>query len=241
MDENNIIGLPERLAETFGSETQEITSDRLDTTQSNISKWLNGQQTPTTDTLFQIAKTYNVSVDWLLGLSKVKEIDGIAFDKITYEQAFIFIDRLMQMNNISLANLAEIAGIVKGNFDYDFGDLDEEEENHQDEIVNEKYDPDYIKITDRLLSYLFRLRYKTAGVSEDIMEMWKEKEIPNFRRLRLVNNVGNITEALDAKGWAHFKAGDWIDTIEQLRHMTEDERKDFIERVKKEKEGNRND
>lgn len=238
MDENSISGLPERLAETFKGETQEITSDRLITTQSNISKWLNGQQTPTTATLYQIAKAYNVSVDWLLGLSEVKEIDGIAFDKITYEQAFRFIDRLMKLNNISLANLAEVIGDDESK--YDFGNIDEEDSYNQQEVVIERYDSDYIKITDRLLSYLFRLRYQTAGVSEDIMEMWKEKEIPNFKRLRLADNTGNMTEALDAKGWAQFKAGDWIDTIEQLRNMTAEERQKIIDKVKKEKEGNQN-
>lgn len=238
MDENSVSGLPERLAETFEGETQEITSGRLNTTQSNISKWLNGQQTPTTATLYQIARTYNVSVDWLLGLSEVKEIDGVAFDKITYEQAFRFIDRLMKMNNISLANLAEIVGDEES--EYDFGDIDEEVGDNEQEVLIERYDPDYIKITDRLLSYLFRLRFKTAGVSEDIMEMWKEKEIPNFKRLRLVNNTGNMTEALDAKGWAQFKAGDWIDTIEQLRDMNEEDRQRIIDKAKKEKEGNQN-
>lgn len=238
MDENSVSGLPERLAETFEGETQEITSGRLNTTQSNISKWLNGQQTPTTATLYQIARTYNVSVDWLLGLSEVKEIDGVAFDKITYEQAFRFIDRLMKMNNISLANLAEIVGDEES--EYDFGDIDEEVGDNEQEVLIERYDPDYIKITDRLLSYLFRLRFKTAGVSEDIMEMWKEKEIPNFKRLRLVNNTGNMTEALDAKGWAQFKAGDWIDTIEQLRDMNEEDRQRIIDKAKKVKEGNQN-
>lgn len=242
MDEKFKSDLPKRLAETFGDETQEVTSKRLMITQGNISKWLTGQQTPTTETLYQIAKIYTVSVDWLLGLSEVKEIDGIAFDKITYEQAFIFIDRLMKGNNISLANLAEIIG-KNEETDYDFGDEDAEEEDNSfsQEVLTERYDPDYIKIKDRLLSYLFRLRYKTAGVSEDIMEMWKEKEIPNFRRLQLVDNTGNITEALDAKGWAQFKAGDWIDTMEQLRNMTEEERQHFIDKIKKEKEGDQND
>ena len=136
MDENNITGLPERLAETFKGETQEITSSRLITTQSNISKWLSGQQTPTTATLYQIAKSYNVSVDWLLGLSDVKEIDGIAFDKITYEQAFRFIDRLMKLKNISLANLAEIIGDEES--EYDFGDIDEEDSRNQQEKLIER-------------------------------------------------------------------------------------------------------
>ena len=49
-----------------------------------------------------------------------------------------------------------------------------------------------------------------------------------------------MTEAIDAKGWAQFKAGDWIDTIERLRNMTAEERQKIIDKVKKEKEGNQN-
>ena len=78
--------LKARLAETFENDTQEVVARKLMTTQGNVSKWLNGQ-IPTTDNLLSISKAYKVSVDWLLGISDEKEIDGGVLEKLTYEHA----------------------------------------------------------------------------------------------------------------------------------------------------------
>ena len=43
-------------------------------TQGNVSKLLSGIQQPTLETIYHIAQTYDVSVDWLLGLSDKKRI-----------------------------------------------------------------------------------------------------------------------------------------------------------------------
>ena len=61
--------LKNRLTETFAEDTQEVTARKLNTTQGNVSKWVNGQQVPTADMLRDISKAYKVSVDWLLGIS----------------------------------------------------------------------------------------------------------------------------------------------------------------------------
>ena len=73
MDETREI-MKARLQETFRNDTQETVARKLITSQSNVSKWLNGQMT-TTDNLISISKAYKVSVDWLLGISDEKEID----------------------------------------------------------------------------------------------------------------------------------------------------------------------
>ena len=85
-----------RLAEIFEGETQQSIADRLCTVQSNISKWLNGESIPPVSTLFSIAKTYRVSIDWLLGISDVKEVDGVSIEKLTYEQVARMLDQLMK-------------------------------------------------------------------------------------------------------------------------------------------------
>ena len=61
--------LPERLAEVFSGEIQQITAEKLNVVQSSVSKWLRGEAVPPTETLLYIAKKYRVSADWLLGLS----------------------------------------------------------------------------------------------------------------------------------------------------------------------------
>ncbi len=62
-----------RLKETFGAEQQEVTAGRLKVVQGTISKVLSGNQTLTLEMAYHIAKEYQVSVDWLLGLSDEKQ------------------------------------------------------------------------------------------------------------------------------------------------------------------------
>ena len=64
--------LSSRLREAFGDDSQETVGKNLNMTQGNVSKLLSGSQHPTLETIFHIAKAYNVSVDWLLGISENK-------------------------------------------------------------------------------------------------------------------------------------------------------------------------
>lgn len=63
-----------RLCELFKNESQEAVGKKLNMTQGNVSKLLTGKQQPTVETIFQIAKEYNVSTDWLLGLTEETKI-----------------------------------------------------------------------------------------------------------------------------------------------------------------------
>lgn len=64
-----------RLKEAFGSDSQETVGKKLNMTQGNVSKLLSGNQQPTLETIYHVAEAYDVSVDWLLGLTdrKIKE------------------------------------------------------------------------------------------------------------------------------------------------------------------------
>ena len=67
--------IKDRICEVFDGFTQDEVADTLHISQSAVSKLRSGQQLPTTDQLINIADTYNVSVDWLLGRSDVKNIE----------------------------------------------------------------------------------------------------------------------------------------------------------------------
>ncbi len=208
----------ERLNAVWGEEVQEVTARKLNSSQSNISKYRNGQQFPPMEILFEISKAYRVSVDWLLGLSDTKDVDGIDARKLTYEQAFRILDRLLVYCNLISPNLSDI-GIEQGSID--------------DELPDERipvYDPDYLKINDRLLSFLFRRREKLSEV--DMLDFWMREKLPNFKHLPMMDNTGNMEAALDRHEWAGFKEGDWIETIEKLSKMTAEEREKFIQERK---------
>lgn len=72
----NGIVIKERLKETFKGESQEVVARKLNMTQGSISKLLTGKQVPTLETLYHVAEMYGVSVDWLIGLSEIRETNS---------------------------------------------------------------------------------------------------------------------------------------------------------------------
>lgn len=223
-----------RLSELFEKETQDITASRLQTTQGNVSKWLNGTQLITTDNLYRISKVYNVSIDWILGISDVRDINGLNIDDLTYEQVARIIDKLIVNDNVKILNLKE-ADKKKDNDD--FSDVEVQTSGIKIEI-RPNDNADYIKVKDRLLSYMLRRRYKIYDVGEDMVEFWQSSSLPNFKGLKVVNNKGNMQDALDAKGWAGLQDADWVSLIEEISRLTEEERDALIQEINnKKKEG----
>ncbi|WP_164170215.1 helix-turn-helix domain-containing protein [Ruminococcus flavefaciens] len=60
----------------YSGESQEEVANKLGTTRQTFGNWLAGRNQPDYETLIAIAKYYNVSTDYLLGLSKVKSPDN---------------------------------------------------------------------------------------------------------------------------------------------------------------------
>lgn len=221
----------ERLSKTFRGDTQEVTARKLNTTQGNVSKWINGSQIPTPDMLLEISKAYKVSVDWILGISEQPEIDGVVVEKLTYEQIAMVLDRLIENNTIEIPNLVAAAadnGLCSAFED----DTDEGEEPIPKQAV---HDPDYIKIKDRLLSYIMRRRQKLAAVDLEMLDTWKAT-LEHFQGVRLLPYSEQVQEAIDLNGPAQFRDGDWIELIKHLTKMTNEELQKLVDELK-EKDG----
>ena len=58
-----------RLREAIGNDTQAEVGEKIHMTQSSVSKILTGAKTPSIDAICDIASVYNVSADWLLGIT----------------------------------------------------------------------------------------------------------------------------------------------------------------------------
>jgi len=224
-----------RLSETFQGDTQELTARKLNTTQGNISKWVNGQQLPTSDMLREISKAYKVSVDWILGLSDQKEIDGVVLEKLTYEQVAKIIDRLIELGTITIPDLQELKKDTPGQEEYI--DAEDEDEPHPKAPI---IDSDYMKVNDRALSYMLRRRLKIYEIGMDFVDMWKSESLSRYRGLKLLQYKGNMEEAIDSCKWAAFSAdGDWVALIQELGAMSEEQRAALIEKSKKGKDGDK--
>lgn len=230
--------ISERLSQAFGKDTQEVTAHKLNTTQGNISKWVTGQQVPTTDFLLQISKAYEVSVDWILGLSDERDIDGIVYEKMTYEQAARIVDYLIKIGCIEVPNVRELHLPEEETTDSEETEFDEDEPPIEPPPV---YDSDLIKIKDRALSHILRRRLKMYEIDEDYADLWRDNILPIFKGLKVVINSENMQAAIDTKNWSVFKDGDWVSTIGELSKLSEEELKAIVDAAQnKEKEGNSN-
>ena len=225
----NVI-LAERLRITFGNDTQEVISRKLNMTQGNVSKLINGQQMPTVDTLLLISKAYKVSVDWLMGISDQPEIDGLVINKVSYEQIARMLDRLIEYNSIEIPDLISV---VEENGIPIY--IEQDENNGEQPDFEPIYDSDYIKIKDRLLSYLMRRRDKLAHIDLEMLDIWKEK-LDKFHGIRLLENTHNMQEVIDSRSPAQFKDGDWVSLVEELGKMSNEELEKIVDEIRK-KEG----
>jgi len=213
------VSFTERLAETFkGDNTQLVTANKLHVVQGNISKWLRGESVPTAETLLLIAKTYRVSVDWLLGLSDQKVVDSVCVEHLTYEQIALILHRLIELGSIEIPDLTQFES--KSSSDVDFKPEDEEEES---QVTKEpKYDSDLIKINDRALSYILRTRWKLCELGEDMMmEKWVADFVKVFTGIQMLHYDEKTQAALDAQPWSTYRAGDWASKLKEMSNMTE--------------------
>ena len=173
-----------------------------------------------------------MSIDWLLGISDVRDINGLNINNLTYEQVARIMDKLIINDNMKILNHKEA---VRPDSVDDYGEI--ETSGIKIEIRPDD-NMDYIKIKDRLLSYMLRRRYKIYDVGDDMVDYWYNSSLPNFKGLKVVNNTGNMQDALDAKGWAGFQDADWINLIEEISRLSEEERTAFIQEIEnKKKEG----
>lgn len=92
----------QRFREVMGADTQKQFAEKLNTTQTTISKILNGKSDPSLDTLKTIVKEFGVSIDWLLGLSEEKQIHNVSVHKLTYPYVLSVFYELLQGGNISV-------------------------------------------------------------------------------------------------------------------------------------------
>ena len=208
--------LSQRLSETFKGERQQTTGVKLDIGQGTISKWITGESIPPTENLLLIAKTYRVSVDWLLGLSEEKEVDAVSIERLTYEQIALIFHRLIELGSIEIPDLTQFEFNPNPEFEL-------EDEVGEPQVTKEpKYDSDFIKINDRALSYILRTRWKLCELGEDMMlEKWVADFVKVFTGIQMLHFDKKTQADLDAQPWSTYRAGDWASKLKEMSNRTE--------------------
>lgn len=152
----------ERINEIKGNMSQKDFARSVNTTQSTISKVLSGDA-PSQNLLTDIAKTYHVSIDWLLGISTRKPLYGYSmYDEkktITYSDVITILVRLMQNHSLCY-------------------------ETPQNETFEETYNPFYnentnptgkIIICDRYINEMASVADTLVKSSPESLETWLKK------------------------------------------------------------------
>lgn len=224
---NSIVG--QRLSEVFMSEKQETTANRLNVEQGTVSKWKTGRQIPNPETLVMIADMYDVSLDWILGLSDVKERNSLSSDRISYAQVISVLDRLFNLANIEVLNFHEVAKEKKLSVGY----ISENDESL-------KNDTDYIKINDRVLSYLLRRRKVIYDFDDSMAQDWVDKIINIFKNQVTLDYRRDAEIVIKTKPLSTFKDGDWGGLVEEINNMSDSQMEEYIKSKTDEKDGKEN-
>lgn len=216
---NSIVG--QRLSEVLKNEKQEETARRLNVEQGTVSKWKTGKQIPNPETLVDIANMYDVSLDWLVGLSDERGKNSWTSDKISYAQVISVFDRLFNLANIEVLNFHEVAKEKKVQLGY----------------ISDNDDTDYIKVNDRVLSYLLRRRKVIYDFDDEYAQDWINKVINIFREQKTLDYHGSTDEFIKTKPLSTFKEGDWSGLVEEANSMSEGQKVEQIKAKGEEKDG----
>ena len=167
----------ERIKELKGNDSQEVFAQKIHTTQSNISKMLKGMTPPSAATLTELAKTYHVSVDWLLGLSDEKETGPkvqshkLTTETVTYADAMAVLEVLYQKGSVNI-------GYYNNGYD-------------------SEPDPSTIYVKDKVLSYFLDNRFRYSGGSQNIYDIWLKQAMEVYDKyllLQWTDSVNTIYE-----------------------------------------------
>lgn len=189
----------ERIKELKGTDSQEVFANKINTTQSNVSKMFKGTP-PSAATLKALAQAYSVSVDWLLGLSDKKEIGDknisheLTAETVTYADAMAVLEVLYQKESIDVG--------------YDMNGY------------NNELDPNTILVRDKILAYFLDNRLRYNGGSRDIYDIWLEKAMQHYSNQLLVRwtkTTDDIFEQNKPNPMSDDAIMDLIDDIENGR------------------------
>lgn len=160
MSDNTADVTLERILELKGNDTQDAFGKKINMSQANVSKMLKGTP-PSAATLIEIAKTYHVSVDWLLGLSEQKEhTSNLDVSNLTYSDVMAVIDKLYENGTIQMG--------------YDYNSYGNES------------DPGMLLVQDKILLFLLEGMDKLSGDNADIAGLWKDKTYKAFSNTPLL-------------------------------------------------------
>ena len=108
----------ERLGQIMGDRkvSQEKLADAIGAKRQTVASWLYGRTDPDADLLFNVAEFFNVSADYLLGLSDIPATDPDI--KAAAEITGLTGDAIATLNTLKMMHIDNIADILNINMEY---------------------------------------------------------------------------------------------------------------------------
>ncbi len=166
-----------RICELLGNDSQGEFADKIGFAQPTISRMFTEDKTPSSSVLLAVAKYYNVSVDWLLGLSERKELGGS-----------------VQAHNITSSNLTYADAMSVLELLYKKGCL---EVGYEPNGYNPEPDPGIMWVKDKVLRYFLDNRLRYSGGSRNIYNIWLKDALEQYSKLKIISWTDYINTAYE--------------------------------------------
>lgn len=172
---------------------------------------------PTLDTLKLISQKYQVSVDWILGLKDDRGIHSISVENLDYSQVFMVMDKL-QVNEAIIP--AQAVEAVKNSADEN--EISDENSDEDHSVFTKGVDYDLFRINDPVLSFILRRRGKLIEVDQSLLDDWKEKHLPEYRGLPLLQGNDAMKEYMNSRRTGNSD-GDWSTSLAEYTRKNKDQ------------------
>lgn len=164
-----------RICELMGSDSQGEFADKIGFAQPTISRMFTEDKTPSSSVLLAVAKYYNVSVDWLLGLSERKELSvpahNITSSNLTYADAMSVLELLYRKGCLEVG--------------------------YEPNGYNSEPDPGIVRVKDKVLWYFLDNRFRYSGGSRNIYDIWLKDALEQYSKLEIMSWTDYIDAAYE--------------------------------------------
>ncbi len=197
--------------------SQRKQADNINVDSSSLSKYVNGIQLPSADALFKIAKYYNCSTDYLLGINNIRNIDceDIAISRKLglSEKAIEILKKYHNENRYKGYEYMQLINFLIENVDSN--ELEKVDRflfskpTHfmiKDWEQNEYKNTKYLSICSDLGDYQFTIKDVQEILHLDIEKLLSklQKKAKDFKRKRIVKEI----DTTELNEWASKKIGE---------------------------------
>ena len=136
---------------------------------------------------------------------------------LDYSQVFMVMDKL-QVNEAIIP--AQAVEAVKNSADEN--EISDENSDEDHSVFTKGVDYDLFRINDPVLSFILRRRGKLIEVDQSLLDDWKEKHLPEYRGLPLLQGNDAMKEYMNSRRTGNSD-GDWSTSLAEYTRKNKDQ------------------